>query len=56
MTMPFTLVCEDAVDAMGELQPLARADRRAADLQHVFAAQLGQLARLGNALEHLRHA
>ena len=43
------------MNAIRELQPFLGADRRAADLQQVFAAQLGQLARFGNALEHLRH-
>src|SRR5919198_31323 len=37
------------------MQPFLGADRRAADPQHVFAGELGQLARLGDSLEHLRH-
>ena len=41
------------MDALGELQPLLRPDRRAADLQHVLAGKLGELARFGNAREHL---
>src|SRR6185436_19007291 len=36
-----------------ELQPFLWPDRWAADLQHVLAGELRQLARLGNALEHL---
>src|SRR5258706_3746038 len=44
---------EEGLNAIRELQPLYGADGRAANLQHIFAGQLGQLARLGKALEHL---
>src|SRR5512145_3423782 len=44
------------MNALENLQPFGRADRRAADLQHVLAGELGDVARLGNAREHLGDA
>src|SRR5207248_3550752 len=46
---------QERVNAIRELQPFLGADRRAADLQHVFAGELRELARLRNALEHLSY-